>query len=169
MARHRNVRNIRNYDDFDDDYVFGHSVEDDCISPTDAQQWLYDRARGQNSMASFLANNRDIEEEEEQATGEEPFPKHERRDSDNFQLPDLPDEEKAKLLSCLDEIRGIIGDTSVTDRLLVETVMQFEYDCAKALDYLLNSSRCNSRKIHKETIVKEPELLIEKGKKLLIF
>lgn len=169
MARHRNVRNIRNYDDFDDDYVFGHSVEDDCISPTDAQQWLYDRARGQNSMASFLANNRDIEEEEEQATGEEPFPKHERRDSDNFQLPDLPDEEKAKLLSCLDEIRGIIGDTSVTDRLLVETVIQFEYDCAKALDYLLNSSHCSSRKVPEETIVKEPELSIEKGKKLLIF
>lgn len=164
MARHRNVRNMRNYDDFDDDYVFGHSVEDDCISPTDAQQWLYDRARGQNSMASFLANNRDIEEEDEQApTGEEMSPKHERRDSDAFQLPNLPDDEKAKLLSCLDEIRGIIGDTSVTDRFLVETVMRFEYDCAKALDFLLNSSSCSSKEAPEETIVRKPDLLMEKG------
>lgn len=167
MARHRNVRNL-NYDDFDDDYVYGHSVEDDCISPTDAQQWLYDRARGQNSMASFLANHRDIVEEDEQPdlAGEEPSPKHERRDSDGFQLPDLPDEEKAKLLSCMDEIRGIIGDTSVTDRLLVETVMRFEYDCAKALDYLLNNSRSSSsRETTEEEVVKKPEELIEKGEK----
>lgn len=52
------------YDD-DDDYPYGHSVEDECISPTDAQQWIFDRARGQHSMSAFLANNRDIEEEDD--------------------------------------------------------------------------------------------------------
>uniref|UniRef100_A0A336MLD5 CSON003262 protein n=1 Tax=Culicoides sonorensis TaxID=179676 RepID=A0A336MLD5_CULSO len=161
MARHRNVRNL-NYDDFDDDYVYGHSVEDDCISPTDAQQWIYDRARGQNSMTSFLANHTDIVEEDEQQTTDEPSPKHERRDSDTFTLPDLPDEEKAKLLSCMDEIRGIIGDTSVTDRLLVETIMKYNYDCSKALDHLLNNPTSESQQAIEEDFVEKPQELIEK-------
>lgn len=39
--------------------------EDSCISPTDASQWMYDRARGQQSISSFIANNSDIEEEDE--------------------------------------------------------------------------------------------------------
>lgn len=41
--------------------------EDSCISPSDAQQWIYDRARGEQSISSFIANNRDIEEEDEDA------------------------------------------------------------------------------------------------------
>ncbi|XP_063706529.1 protein HBS1 isoform X2 [Culicoides brevitarsis] len=161
MARHRNIRNLRNYDDFDDDYAFGHSLEEDCISPTDAQQWLYDRERGQNSMASFLANNQDIEEEDE-----EPFRKNERRDSDTYQLPELPDEEKAKLLSCLDEIRGIVGDTSITEKLLVETIIKYEYDCAKALDFLLNnpsSIKCTEESTLEKNNRKDTNNLIEKG------
>lgn len=39
--------------------------DDISISPTDAQQWIYDRARGQQSMSAFIANNRDIAEEAE--------------------------------------------------------------------------------------------------------
>lgn len=55
------------YDGYDD--VYGHSVDEEqsCISPTDAQQWIYDRNRGQQSVSSFIANNRDIEEEDEGA------------------------------------------------------------------------------------------------------
>lgn len=49
-----------------DDDEYGHSVDDDApISPTDAKQWLFDRERGQQSMSSFIANHRDIEEEDE--------------------------------------------------------------------------------------------------------
>lgn len=93
-------------------------------------------------MNEFLANHTDIQEEDETAEAErdeDDAPRQERRDSENYQLPtDLDDETKAKLLSCMDEIRGIIGDTTVTDKCLVETIMEFEYDCAKALDHLLN-------------------------------
>ena len=86
MSRHRNVRSMdynegehtkifvqfvfyylwyfTEYDGYDD--VYGHSVDDDsCISPSDAQQWLYDRARGQQSMSSFIATHRNIQEEDE--------------------------------------------------------------------------------------------------------
>lgn len=41
--------------------------DDSCISPTDANQWIYDRARGQQSVSSFIATHRDIEEEDEEA------------------------------------------------------------------------------------------------------
>lgn len=134
MSRHRNVRKM-SYDDFDDDFDVG-SVEDDCISPTDASQWIYDRNKSQQSMYRFQADHTDIAEEDEEAVGGQAV--LQRRDSENYQLPDLDDESKAKLLSCMDEIRGIIGDT-VADRQLVETIMQFDYDCAKALDQLLTN------------------------------
>lgn len=55
------------YDEYDD--VYGHSVDDEsCISPTDAQQWMYDRNRGQQSIASFITNNHDIKEESDEET-----------------------------------------------------------------------------------------------------
>lgn len=71
------------YDDYDD--VYGHSVDDEsCISPTDAQQWMYDRNRGQQSVASFMKNNNDIKEEtdEETETMADELHKKLRRDSD---------------------------------------------------------------------------------------
>lgn len=58
--------------------------EESCISPTDAQQWIYDRNRGQQSVASFVTNNKDIKEEsdeETEAVADELYKKL-RRDSD---------------------------------------------------------------------------------------
>ncbi|XP_053657789.1 protein HBS1 [Anopheles marshallii] len=143
MSRHRNVRNAV-YDDYDDDdYPYGHSVEDECISPTDAQQWIYDRAKGQQSMSEFLANNRDIEEEDDDELAAENVREgtaHKRRDSECFQMPDLNDDDRARLLSCMDEIRDIVGETC-SDRQMVEAIMKHDYDCSKALDEILNSNK----------------------------
>lgn len=58
--------------------------DDSCISPTDAQQWMYDRNRGQQSIASFITNNQDIKEEtdeEAESVADELHSKL-RRDSD---------------------------------------------------------------------------------------
>lgn len=39
----------------------------------------------------------------------------------------------------MDEIRNVVGDT-VSERQLVETIMKHNFDCAKALDVILNNS-----------------------------
>lgn len=48
------------------------------------QQWMYDRERGQQSIASFITNNHDIKEEtdEDTETVADEFHKKLRRDSD---------------------------------------------------------------------------------------
>ncbi|KAL1374238.1 hypothetical protein pipiens_018208 [Culex pipiens pipiens] len=142
MSRHRNVRTM-NYDDEydDDDDYLGHSVEDDCISPTDAQQWMYDRAKGQQSISAFLANNRDIEEEDDDGLeAERCAGLHTRRDSECYQLPELNDEDRVRLNSCMDEIRNIVGE-SATDKQLVEAIMKHGYNFDLALDDVLNSTK----------------------------
>lgn len=71
------------YDGYDD--VYGHSMdEESCMSPTDAQQWIYDRNQGQQSVASFMTNNQNIKEESDEETdavADELYKKL-RRDSD---------------------------------------------------------------------------------------
>lgn len=116
-------------------------------------------------MNEFLANHTDIQEEDETAMEEE-VPRQERRDSEHYQLPELDEENKAKLLSCIDEIRGIIGDASVTDKNLVEAIMRFEFDCPKALDFILNNPETASPATPKRVITRSgsDDAPIEKGR-----
>ena len=148
MSRHRIVRTMDYNDEYDGyDDVYGHSVDDDsCISPTDAQQWLFDRARGHQSMSAFMRDNKDIAEEEEEDGGDadKSFDKA-RRDSDNFQMPVLNDLEQAQLTSCLDEVRSVVGD-AVSERRIVETSIKFGYDINKILDDILNDECDNKAK-----------------------
>lgn len=159
-----NLRQIKEfsaeYEGYDD--VFGHSVDDEgCISPTDAQQWIYDRARGQQSIATFMASNRDIQEEDEGREEDEEHEK-ERRDSESYQLPELPDDEMVRLMSVMDEIRSIVGD-SVTEKRLVETIMRFNYDMAQSLDSILNPPTTTASATATKITEKESSPAIEKG------
>ncbi|KAH8365694.1 hypothetical protein KR093_003512 [Drosophila rubida] len=136
MSRHRIVRGMDYNDEYDGyDDVYGHSVDDDCVSPTD-QQWLYDRARGQQSMSAFISKNKNIEEEAEDDDDDEAFQKA-RRDSESFQMPELDELEQAKLSSCVDEVRSVVGD-AVSERRIVETSMRFDYNIQQILDEILN-------------------------------
>lgn len=157
--------------------------EESCISPTDAQQWIYDRNRGQQSVSSFLANNRDIAEEDEEAEAvADELHKKLRRDSEvsssrgnssvelimicpcfeqNFVMPDLTDEDQARLESCMDEIRNVVGEM-VSQRQLVETIMDQNYDCNKALDTILNQSK----PVMRPTVVLPPREPMETGEYL---
>lgn len=144
------------YEDFN--AVVGSLDEQECISPTDANQYLFDRARGQSSLNTFLENNDDIPEDDEE---EEHFNIKNRRDSENYQLPELNDIEKAKLMSCMEEIRNIIGDSS-SDKRLVDAIMINNYDFSKALDMLLNSEVNTSVPVQ---FSKKPKVNeVEKGK-----
>lgn len=57
------VENLEFHDQYDQ--FVGSVEESDCLSPTDAQQWMYDRARGQSSISEFISNNDDILEDDE--------------------------------------------------------------------------------------------------------
>ncbi|XP_069701676.1 uro-adherence factor A isoform X1 [Periplaneta americana] len=138
MSRHRNVRTMdysEEYDGFDD--VYGHSVEDDyCISPSDAAQFMFDRTK-QPQMSAFFSEENDIaEEDESNVDGSKDFS---RRDSDNYQRPGLSEEDDARLRSCLDEIRNVIGD-SVPEHILIDTVLKNDFNFNKALDAVLSNA-----------------------------
>lgn len=132
--------------------------EQECISPTDANQYLFDRARGESSLNRFLSNNEDIQEQDEDDLH---FDGKERRDSENFITPELSDIERAKLMSCMEEIRNIIGD-SYSDKRLVDAILLNEYDFSKALDMLLSNDTTSQQS-------KKPKVIeVEKGMLLFI-
>lgn len=144
MARHRNVRN-RNYsDDYDYDDVYGHSVEEDgCLSPSETAQWMYDRSRNQQAISNYLEQHNNIQEEEVEDDSQNiSEPNLERRDSVDLRSLNLSEDDEAKLMSCLDELRNILGDT-ISDNTLIPTVIKHNFVFDKALDDLLNISKCN--------------------------
>lgn len=113
------------YDDFN--AVVGSLDEPECISPTDANQWIFDRNRGQSSLDTFLSNNEDIQEQDED---ESEFDGKERRDSEHFQMPELSEVDKARLMSCMEEIRNIIGDAH-SDKRLADVIISNDFDFPK--------------------------------------
>jgi elongation factor 1 alpha-like protein len=148
--------------DYDDENLVGSvSDEQECISPTDASQWIFDRARGQSSLDEFLSKNEKIQEESEEEDSDV-FSK-ERRDSENYQLPELNDVDKGKLFSCMDGIRNIIGET-YTDKKIVETIIANDFDFNKALDKILNGDSVQSKQTKPKVIE-----VVEKGIFSLIF
>lgn len=53
-------------------------------------------------------------------------------------MPTLNENDQALLGSCLDEIRSVVGE--ISERQMVEAIMKHKFDCAKALDDILNST-----------------------------
>lgn len=149
------IRGKKNNSEYDDYHVGGSlSDEPECISPTDANQWIFDRNRGQSSLDAFLSANEDIQEQDEDDLV---FDGKERRNSENYQLPELSDLDKARLLSCMEEIRNISGD-SFSDKRLVEAIMLNDYDFTKALDMLLTTDPTATSQSKKPKVIG-----IEKG------
>ncbi|KAL0101489.1 hypothetical protein PUN28_018962 [Cardiocondyla obscurior] len=130
MSRHRDVRSMNYSDEYDGyDDVYGHSVEDDyCVSPT-VEQFLFDRSKQQN-IASFITEP-DIVEDNEDV--DESLP------SSNEEKHNLSELERAKLESCLETIRNVIGDT-VSDSKLKDKIILSNFDANTALDAILKES-----------------------------
>ncbi|CAH1159426.1 unnamed protein product [Phyllotreta striolata] len=116
MARHRDVRNMDYSDDYDGyDDVYGHSVDDDYyISPSN-RQFLYNRELSQRSSEG------DIKEEDESEA-------------------ELADMDRAKLASCIDQIKQTIGNVNLSRNDLVNIIIQHNYDIQKCINTLLEST-----------------------------
>lgn len=163
MARHRNVRNRCYSDDYDYDDVYGNSVEDDFVlSPSDTSQWLYDRSKNQQAISHFIP-----EESEDDVLDDSLQSTQQRRDSVDLRSLNLQEEDEVKLKSCLDELRNVLGDT-VSDNVLIQTVLDHNFDFNKALDKILNKAESKEPEKPKEGLVKSPLVVVDPIKALVI-
>ncbi|GAB6029029.1 HBS1-like protein [Chamberlinius hualienensis] len=150
MSRHRNIRRM-NYDDEDDDYddLYGRSVEDDfCVSPSVAE-FMYDRNAQQNPIAAFIRQDNIPEEETSWDDTEIDTSLNDQMRRYSTELPKLGDMDEARLRSCLEEIRNIVGDT-IPEKTLIEAVINHSFDMEKALNAILTSAPLETPKPQRE-------------------
>ncbi|KAM7136668.1 HBS1-like protein isoform 1-T1 [Molossus nigricans] len=132
MARHRNVRGYNYDEDFEYDDLYGQSVEDDyCISPSTAAQFIYSR------------RDKPVESVEE-------YDYEDMKESSNSLLNNqLSEFDQARLNSCLDHMREVLGDGVPRD-VLVEAVLKNKFDVQKALSMVLEQDKMQNLKIRSE-------------------
>ncbi|XP_024614808.1 HBS1-like protein isoform X2 [Neophocaena asiaeorientalis asiaeorientalis] len=134
MARHRNVRGYNYDEDFEDDDLDGRSVEDDyCISPSTAAQFIYSR-RDKPSVVEPV----------------EEYDYEDLKESSNSLLNhQLSGIDQARLFSCLDHMREVLGD-AVPDDILIEAVLKNKFDVQKALSVVLEQDKMQNLKVKSE-------------------
>ncbi|KAL5015705.1 hypothetical protein ScPMuIL_005294 [Solemya velum] len=135
MSRHRNVRTMNYEEDFfDDDDVYGHSVEDNyCISPGTVSQFTFNRD-AQHDLTHYMGESRIPEEDNEDDSDEDVEPLN---DSSGCGRPKLNAVDDAKLNTCLEGMRNILGET-FPEHVMVETAVKNNFDLSSSLNQLLS-------------------------------
>jgi elongation factor 1 alpha-like protein len=137
MSRHRDVRNMdysEDYDGYDD--VYGHSIDDDYyISPSN-RQFIFNRenSRDQPKIGEFIRTEQDIQEEDESELA-----------------PDLTDVEKAKLESCIEQIKSTLSPLTIPRNELVNIIISHNFDPEQATNAILDDPK-NSQNERKEKV-----------------
>ncbi|XP_074436770.1 HBS1-like protein isoform X4 [Larus michahellis] len=140
MSRHRNVRGYNYDEDFEDDDVYGQSVEDDyCISPSTAAQFIYSRRDKPATFAEPLEEEYGYESTDDTA---DCF-------TSNHQLTEV---DRARLNSCLDQMREVLAE-SVPEQTMVQAVLDSKFDVQKALDLVLSQGSKQNVKTKNEDAV----------------
>ncbi|XP_075604270.1 HBS1-like protein isoform X6 [Balearica regulorum gibbericeps] len=140
MSRHRNVRGYNYDEDFEDDDVYGQSVEDDyCISPSTAQ-FIYSRRDKPATFAEPLEEEYGCEGTDDTA---DYF-------TSSHQLTEV---DRARLNSCLDQMREVLAE-SVPEQTMVQAVLDSKFDVQKALDLVLSQgSKQNVKTKNEDTVI----------------
>ncbi|XP_008934908.1 PREDICTED: uncharacterized protein LOC103769463 [Merops nubicus] len=126
---------------FEDDDVYGQSVEDDyCISPSTAAQFIYSRRDKPAAFAEPLEEEYGYEGTEDTA--------------DYFTSGrQLTEVDRARLNSCLDQMREVLAE-SVPEEAMVQAVLDSGFDPEKALHLVLSKeSKQNMKTPQEETVV----------------
>ncbi|XP_065689985.2 HBS1-like protein isoform X2 [Patagioenas fasciata] len=140
MSRHRNVRGYNYDEDFEDDDMYGQSVEDDyCISPSTAAQFIYSRRDKPATFAEPLEEEYSYEGADDTA---DYF-------TSNHQLTEV---DRARLNSCLDQMREVLAE-SVPEETMVQAVLDSKFDVQKALDLVLSQGTKQNVKTKNEDAV----------------
>nr|XP_023020362.1 HBS1-like protein isoform X1 [Leptinotarsa decemlineata] len=116
MARHRDIRNMVPEDYAYDDEVYGHSVDDDYYISPSHRQFIYNREVSTRSSESDIKEELEVEVE-------------------------LSDTDKAKLESCIDKIKEMLGALAISRNDLVNIIVQDNFDVEKATNTILENPR----------------------------
>jgi len=134
MARHKNVRALNIHDECEDYDGYGESFNEYeyGVSPS-VEQYMFDR-NSENQISSFISTEKGIPEEDDEC---EEVPHRARFDSTCYKKPVLNEMDEARLQSCLDEMRSVVGET-ISEAEMTDAVIKADFNCEKALQAVLS-------------------------------